>query len=304
MQHTLNAKLMNDKLKQGWTTTEFATYLGISIEQFLDVLKKEFTRNAYEGFRNSLRKNDKHQKRIAKNVAQTLSKIPEASTKDSNQEIPEGDGENAPIEDIIDSDAEINTETIDSEENLSSTTESIEELEAKCQQSIELLNNLELQHKGVVSERIQIRNEISDHQKEFEKMLAEVIKRQQAIEELQQQFTSVGETMDEITSKIRDTKLTIAQYTTQIEQAKTVCIYAWNTGVVDIDSSLSLEIPNWQPTFNNIANVDELGALTLNQTRALAKTLTLARFLIAQNTPYEVAIESDISYAYFKKVIS
>ena len=61
----VNAKLLNDHIKKGWTATDFATYLGISDELFWDILKKEFTRNAYEGFRSSLRKNEKHQKNFS-----------------------------------------------------------------------------------------------------------------------------------------------------------------------------------------------------------------------------------------------
>ena len=302
----VNAKLLNDHIKKGWTATDFATYLGISDELFWDILKKEFTRNAYEGFRSSLRKNEKHQKRLTKSSNLRTSETHEEVVEELHNEYHEENNEETTTEDDMSSNVEITTESEETEENTSQSDEhvSISELEAKCQQSLDILSDLEIQHKDLVSERCAIRNEISNHQEEFKKMLEEISKRQQAIEDLQKRFNSIGETMENITLQIRNTKLDIAQLKTQIDQAKKVYIYACDSGEVEIDSNLSFEIENWKPVFDNIVTDDELESLTIKQLKALAKTITLIRFLIAQNAPYEVVFEDKISEAYFKKVIS
>jgi len=312
MKHPLNAKLMNDKIKQGWTTAVFAALLGISNEQFMSVLEKEFSRNAYEGFRSSLKKNDKYQKRITKNVAQSLSQISEEPSENLVEEIPteyhEEVNENALIEDIIDSDSEISTENQESEENISSDNENInniEELEIKLKQATKFLNDSELKHKDLTSERISIRKEIVGYQEELKQMREKVAKIQESIGSLKTRFDTIGKEMLEITSQIRDTKIDIAQYTTQLEEAKKVLIYICDSGELVVESKMEFEIENWELLcYNTIVKENELKSLTIIQAEALAKAILLVRFLIVQEVPYEVVFDNPIAETYFKKVIS
>ena len=311
MNHSLNAKLLNEKLKQGWTSTDFATYLGIGADQFLDMLKKEFTRNAYEGFRNVLRRNEKHQKRLSKSAPQIAGTQAAETHEEIVEEIltkyHEEFTDEPTIKGDIDSNEEIYTDTEETMKETSTSDEhvSISELESKHQQAGDALNSLEIHHKELFSQRCEIRNEISAHQEEFKKMLEEISKRQQAIKNLQERFTCIGKEMEETTEQIRSVKLNIAQLTTQIEQAKKVYIYVCDSGEVDIDSKLEFEITNWELLcYGTIIKENELKSLTIIQAEALAKAITLVRFLIAQNIPYEVVFDSQISDNYFKKVIS
>ena len=55
----LNAKLLEEKLKRNWGTTQFATYLQMSEDEFRKILEDTFEGPAGENYRRRLKKNDK-----------------------------------------------------------------------------------------------------------------------------------------------------------------------------------------------------------------------------------------------------
>jgi len=60
MANTLNGKLMEDKLKNGWTVYEFAEYFGITPEEFIILLERTFRQKAFSRMRKRLNKNLKN----------------------------------------------------------------------------------------------------------------------------------------------------------------------------------------------------------------------------------------------------
>ena len=56
----LTAKLMEEKLKKGWSTSDFADYLGMTTDEFKAALDKIFYGPAARNYRRRLKKNDKH----------------------------------------------------------------------------------------------------------------------------------------------------------------------------------------------------------------------------------------------------
>ena len=55
----LNAKLMNEKLKRGWTPADFARHLDMSENDFLNSLQKLLCLKTYNGWCSELRTNQK-----------------------------------------------------------------------------------------------------------------------------------------------------------------------------------------------------------------------------------------------------
>ena len=306
----LNAKLLNEKIKQGWVATDFSEHLGITTEQFWQTLEKQFTRNAYTGFKSSINKNEKHQKRLSRASQHSFDttlpseEIIENETLETNELFDFEETSNVSTDAIVEEPNVSDNQSDGTPDSTSSEEPSIEELEKRLAERKEHLNNLELEHKKVVSSRISIKDEIREHKNALEEIQRKIAEHNAALSGLITRLDDTATTLAHLTSSSNLCRQEIANLTSQIEAAKKVCIFVYNSGEIELDSKLGFELPDWSTLFNNIVQEDELDSLTIKQIKALAQVIALTQFLTSIRASYEVSFENEISETYFKKVIS
>lgn len=284
----LTAKLMNEKLKRGWTTIDFANYLECSEEDFLKLLEKTFSKPGTRETLARLKKNEKLPKRIAKEIAICT------ETFDSSNEI------NVSEEECNDSNSNSNSENIVSGNNLSETLEALILKREDIQSS---LNELELNHKALVSERSIIRNKIAEYRQTLIEIEAHVVACQTALANLVPELEEKYSLMLELDKSISEKREELSEINTKIENAQSITIYVYSSGDIEIDSAYSIEIPEADnDTVRKIISDEQAENLTLKQIKAVAKLITLVQNLEQQNLNYELVFDETAMEELFNKI--
>ncbi len=81
---TLNAKLLEEKLKIGWGTSQIARHLQMNEDEFKQILNDTFKGPAGESFRRRLKKNDKRiEQQLRRRAVSAKAKPFEERTKET-----------------------------------------------------------------------------------------------------------------------------------------------------------------------------------------------------------------------------
>lgn len=270
------AKTMEEKLKHGWTTSDFAKYFECSEDDFISHMQNTLSTHAFRGFSTRLKRNQKHQKRNDSAV--------DKSTK--NLEIV----------------AECNTEETQPSPQAPSISETLDVLEGQKKAIEATLNEEEIQHKALCSDRLEIRKTISEYKDRL-------IKLKQEVHICQTDITSLLEQLDEKQALMEVLNLSIASKRSELEHVKSkidalqsVVVFVYSSGDIEIEAQFSIEIPDWKDKFNVLVCCDDAGSLTLNQLKALAKILTLTQFMENQNWKYDLMFDNDEMEIFYSKV--
>ena len=260
----LNGKIMEERLKHGWTTQFFAEHYGTTEQEFLETLEKVFSSKAYKSMLARLKKNEK--------IAHKASK-----------------------EEIIAEEVVSNIEE--------PTVDSLESLEFQKEELKNVLNRLELEHKSLTSERVQIRNRISDYKAVLLDMQSKIRQYQTELEDLVAELDEKFASMQNINSSISETKNSLSEVNAKIEALQKLTILIYESGDMEIDSSLEINQPEWNCIFDTIVKEELADSLTVKQIRGLSKAISLVQFLSAQKLVYEILFENQIVEEIFYKII-
>ena len=266
----VTGKIMEERMKHGWTLNQFSQSYGVSEEEFIEALKKTFSSKAYKGMLARLRKNEK--------IAHKASKT----------------------EIIAEEVVSIEEPTVDSE---SSSEESLEFLKLQKEELKNVLNRLELEHKSLTSERVQIRNRISDYKAVLLDMQSKIRQYQTELEALISELDEKFALMQNINSSIFETKNSLSEVNAKIEALQKLTILIYESGDMEIDSSLEINQPEWNCIFDTIVKEELADSLTVKQIRGLSKAISLVQFLSAQKLVYEILFENQIVEEIFYKII-
>lgn len=261
----LNGKIMEERLKHGWTTQFFAEHYGTTEQEFLETLEKVFSSKAYKSMLARLKKNEK--------IAHKASK-----------------------EEIIAEEVVSNIEE--------PTVDSLESLQFQKEELKNVLNRLELEHKSLTSERVQIRNRISDYKAVLLDMQSKIRQYQTELEDLVAELDEKFASMQNINSSISETKNSLSEVNAKIEALQKLTILIYESGDMEIDSSLEIDQPpEWNHMFEKIVRDELADPLTIKQIRGLAKAISLVQFLSTQKLVYEILFENQIVEEIFYKII-
>lgn len=260
----LNGKIMEERLKHGWTTQFFAEHYGTTEQEFLETLEKVFSSKAYKSMLARLKKNEK--------IAHKASK-----------------------EEIIAEEVVSNIEE--------PTVDSLESLQFQKEELKNVLNRLELEHKSLTSERVQIRNRISDYKAVLLDMQSKIRQYQTELEALISELDEKFALMQNINSSIFETKNSLSEVNAKIEALQKLTILIYESGDMEIDSSLEINQPEWNCIFDTIVKEELADSLTVKQIRGLSKAISLVQFLSAQKLVYEILFENQIVEEIFYKII-
>lgn len=263
----INGKIMEEKLKRGWTLSRFAKRFNVTEEEFTEALKKTFSPKAYSGIVSRLKKNEK---------------------KANKEDIV---SDESTIEDIV-SDLSDNSSLEGQLQSLKKTKEDLEKL----------LNEKELEHKSLVEKRLAIKKSISGYEKKLIKLKNQITEYKSEIESLLSQYEDIYQQMHTANSEISETKKAIGALDEKIEAMSKITVYVYESGEFEIESFMDIEIPDWKSFYDKLIINDELECLTVKQIKILAKSLAYAEFFKIQNISYEIIFENEIVEDCFNKL--
>ena len=277
----ITGKIMEEKLKHGYTTAYLASYFETSEEEFLANLEKTFSARAYRGYMARLKKNDKSQKKSesshsGKEILETAQIC--SVTLEEKMEEP------ATLCKIVDSTVKLN-DLILEKENLEKT-----------------LNEFELQHKALYSQRIQIKHSISCFRDKLEELKQEIVNCKSNLSELLSELDSKLDAMHELNNCISETKSKINEVDIKIDNLKRISILVYNSGDIEFESEKEIVIPDWNELFNNILSDEKSEDYTVKQLRTLSKVIAITQKLDKENTKYDIVFEdSKLEKFFFDK---
>lgn len=283
---TLTSKLLNEKLKKGWTAKEFAEHLKCTEEEFWDAMAKTFYGNAYKNMCAQLKKNEKNRSRAIKKVYSRLEKMDTSKY----------------LEEYEDAQADDTAVNVPPEEMTEPET-------------LETLTNKKIELHQSMNELLKKRDEYQISKTNFEAQLKlaneELSELQKRVELCKTSITSIEDSMEaeekkaeqnEVSIRFYESKLT--EINAKIESLRKVTILVYNSGEVAISCDSDTTTPIWAEEFDTLIKNDTLECLTIKQLKALAQVICLARELIAQNRQYEIVFENQLSEDFFKEVIN
>lgn len=272
---TLNAKLLEEKLKKGWGTIQFSEYLGMSVEEFKQILDKTFEGVAGESYRRRLKKNDKR-------IEQQLRRRAVSVKTEHFEEKAETEQCNA-------------TETADSSEvgnNEEDDMDVLEKLQIEEEFYRNYLISLENDHKDAVAERKQLFEILTKFR---DKMLA----LREELEECQRKAHSYTVQKDQISAKLEsinqdkvETKKHLSEIQQRINQLQKIEIFV-DKGHIEIVPA-DYEIPDgWKELRGDWLDDERFESLTLIELSILAKAILLAKAISADGRKSIFVFESD-----------
>lgn len=283
LQHSLNAKIMEEKLKKGWVTSDFANYFQCTEEEFVEALKNTLSPRASKGYISRLKKNEKHPKATEK--TQTLEET--AVTQLS-------DNDNAYADITTKSDVE------------SSASSSLEELRNKKAEIQESINELELAHKKLFSERVEIRNLISGFKKRLIELKEEINQCQTQVLNLSNSLNEKLENMHSLNTRISKEQALLEEINTQIEIMQKVSILVYSSGELEIDAPFAVEFSedDCKVIFTSIIQNELAGSLTVNQIKGISRLMVSLNFFKSMDMKCEIAFESSLAEEFYNTLNS
>ena len=281
----VTGKIMEERIKHGWTLNQISQSYGVSEEEFLEALKKTFSSKAYKGMLARLRKNEKiaHKAQKEEIIAEEVVSYDESNQPETSTAIEE--------------------QTVDSE---NSSEDSIESLQLQKEELQNVLNRLELEHKALASQRVQIRNRISDYKAVLLDMQSKIRQYQTELEALVSELDEKFASMQTVNSSICEAKTALAEIDSKIEAKQKTFILVYEKGNLEIESSFEFEIEqdDWSTLFNKLIKDELVDSLTVKQIRGLSKCIALVKYLNSQGFKYEIAFENSIVEALFTKIFN
>ena len=272
-----SAKVMEEKLKRGWTTSDFAKHFECSENQFILHMQKTLSPPAFRGMSARLKRNEKHKTPKTTEATTTITKATKIVSEVKKAEETQVD-------------------------NTPSATETLEALETQKEAIEGILNEMELKHKALCSDRLDIRRVIAEYRERLVDLETQIRDCKNDVASLVEELDSKLASMQELNTSIAQKRTELAEVSAKIDTIKTIVIYAYSNGNIDIEAPFEIEIPEWKNKLNDLIVCDAAGSLTLNQLRAIAKALTLAQFMDSQNWKYDIAFDNEeMELFYIKK---
>lgn len=277
----LSAKLMQEKLKKGWTMVDFANYFECSSEDdFQKLLEKTFSKPGTREMLARLKKNEKLPKKVSKEMVVTY-----PDTFDSSDE-------------ITISEEQCNDIVFD---NVYS--EMLEDLNLQREDIQSSLNELELSHKSLVSDRAILRKKIDDHKETLKELSKKVAICKTDLVNLVSELKGKYSLMQELDKSISGKREELSEINIKIKNAQSITIYVYSSGDIDIEATSSVEIPEANTdTVGKIISDEQAENLTLKQIKTTAKLIAMIQCFEQQGLQYALLFDEPVMEELFYKI--
>ena len=267
----INGKIMEEKLKRGWTISRFAARFEVSEDEFLQALEKSFSPKAYSDMVSRMKKNEKkatYSKRepVKKNESLTSTDSPEVLTEEEN-----------------------------------SITSPLDLLKVQLKDLQDVLSKKELEHKNLVEQRYSIRKSVAVFEEELLRLKSRISECKTEIEALLLEHENVFQEMKSVNEEISVTKRSIDAIEAEIKEMEKLTVFVYESGDFEITTPCNIDISDsWDSIYKELRDDENLETLTVKQIKTLSKCIAYAEAFSLHNISYEIIFEDEVVEKFFK----
>lgn len=282
---TLNAKLLEEKLKKGWGTIQFSEYLGISAEEFKQILDKTFESDAGEIYRRRLKRNDKRIEQQLRRRAVSVKTLEEKTLKETERD-------NA-------ADTANSFEEDSSEEN--DIMAILENLQREEDFYKNYLISLENDHKNAVAERKQLFETLALFRNKMFKLKEELEDCKTKAQNYTTQKDQISAKLEKINQEKAETKKQISEIQEQINKLQKIEVFVDKSNIEIVPADY--EIPDgWKEVRSDWLDDERFQSLALIELSVLAKAVLLAKEISNDGRKSTFVFESDQMQTLFSEL--
>lgn len=281
----ITAKLMEEKLKEGWGTAHFADELGMSVQDFMVKLEKTFRGSALQIYRRRLKKNDKLiERQLKRRACSKITTVP----KNEGTEVPETTDSTV----IVDEDIETTETTV---VTVNADEEGLSELEEALKRETELskaLMKLENDKKEAITIRRNFFEKAIELKEDLFRLRKEIVEDKKKVLKLQKQIEENEEELERIKKQRRKTKDSLDEVREEIAELRKVQVNI----VDDIEIFPAEEYAissEWKELRNSWLDDERFSVLTVIEISLLAKAIILRRAMLEEGRRFEFVFVSD-----------
>jgi len=261
----LTGKIMEEKLKIGWTEEDFANHFQILPENFADLVRRTFSQKASKEIFNRLYKNQKNKEKYIKN-AKKRKKIPSTQKRKENV---------------------VSLDFLKKEEERQQ--QYLCQLEGEHQEYVTKRKNAILKLQSKKDDLLELKKMVEKHQKEIEQVIQEV--------------NNISKEMNNKLEEIHNSEERLANIQESIKKQQVIEIFAYEDGSIETEGAIIEEtFENWKADFNEMISDEKIGNLTLNQIKQLAKLKKYTKTLEEEERKYSIIFESEESEKVFQEI--
>lgn len=268
--YLLNGKLMEMKLKAGWTSTDFANYLDCSEDEFLEAIKITFNSTPAKKMLNRLEQN---KKRFNKGLRSTkgCKRVKEAKYDKKVKE------------------KELSTDEI---------IKMLSNKEVKVKQKI--VDDKKMKS-SIFSRKSKLENELIEEEKTLSDLKLRLENSNKRMTNLASEIKKTDLEIKKIEEKISDGYELIEKIQEEISEYRKITIFVYESGEVEIEGIKEFDVPeNWVEIFQNISCKDFVEDLPIKQVKILAN---IVAFVLTLDVKFEVTFELEKLQRVFEKIL-
>lgn len=294
---TITAKIMEEKIKKGWTTEEFSRYFQLEPEQFLEQLKKNFSKKGCKNMLMRLERNDKlHYKHRKPRFV-----------KMANMEVLKGESNKDKVveEKLSEEEFVVEVELFE-KENLMGQLSIDELLTGLCREKEELKKALTEDEKNFFeykSRRKNIREILQKKQDKLVKMQNEIRKEQEEIIKLTDDYNEAAVRMKELNESMLQRNERLEEIEKQVKSLNKITIFVYQNGEIESENYEMVISDSWNQVFEDLMQKEEVEILTVKETKQLARVIELTKMLDEQNLEYEITFESENVQSVYEAIV-
>ena len=303
---TLNAKEMNEGLKKGWCTADFAADLGVSQDEFIVLLKKTFESRPLAGFMRKLAKNASAKKK-GKKPCSTNTKV-DADEVSENKDI---SPKSTDISDackhedvsscIVEEDSiieDIDSFIADVEVEVAPSSVTVAQIDAEIAANSIRLRNLEAELVQLHSARKDNLAKLSEQESWLDKILTELKNHQKEAEEVAEEINLQNEAIIEKKAEKKEINQKISLAKQKLKLLQKISILACSPDETTVESGLTDDsLPKYsfdyeEDKFNEILSSGDAEELTIREVKFVASLIKYCQSLSTNGREFEILFES------------
>ena len=292
MMKQLTGKIMEEKLKIGWTTTDFAQFFDVTEEEFLNRLNKAFTEKACADMLRRLKKNDKFHKKACMAV------LNRKKIKSVNSQLLNFQNDVKSLDSLS-----------GEEDEQPETSNYLENLEKTEHELSDVLIGLESEHKALCQKRKCLAKDLKQEKQVLLDFVNKLSKHKETIFKIIEDCQDLTRQMHEMMLNISTKRQELESIRSEIKELKKIQIFFYENGEIEFLNGKSIKIPDEgvqasDNLFNQLVSNPLLENATVKIIKQLSVLISIKRYLSEQQFEFDITFEDSEIEKIFENISS
>ena len=291
MMKQLTGKIMEEKLKIGWTTTDFAQFFDVTEEEFLNRLNKAFTEKACADMLRRLKKNDKFHKKACMAV------LNRKKIKSVNSQLLNFQNDVKSLDSLS-----------GEEDEQPETSNYLENLEKTEHELSDVLIGLESEHKALCQKRKCLAKDLKQEKQVLLDFVNKLSKHKETILKIIADCQDLTSKMHEKMINISTKRQELESIRSEIKELKKIQIFFYENGEIEFLNGES-KIPDEaiqasDNLFNQLVSNHLLENATVKTIKQLSCLISITRYMSQQQFEFDITFEDSKMEKIFENISS